>query len=91
MKQITEEKFKAIQVLAEDFSTINPGVYASDGETSLSIKPARMEKGIKITAAQAGIAPLKKIEITYDIEAFKNLGYDDMARILKDMERGVTT
>lgn len=91
MKQITEEKFRAIQVLAEDFSATSSGLRFDDEHIDLTINRSGKDSAVKLRMLGTGTIPIKRIEITYDIDAFKNLGYDDMIRILEDMERGVVT
>ena len=91
MKQITEEKFKAIQVLAEDFASTGSRVYYYRGKLNFEIFITATKKTVKFVMSNCNVLPIKTMTITYDIETFKKMPYEQARNVINEMGRSVTT
>ena len=90
MRQITEEKFKAIQVLIDDFSLTGSKVYYyTDDGLDFTIWVTNRTKTVKMEMTYYKATPVRRIAVTYKISDFRMVEYGNIVNVINEMERSV--
>ena len=87
---MNEQKFIALQILAEDFSTSGSGLFIPiTDKIDLDIHITKAKKVVEVKTINTNKVPVKRMNVTFPIDILKRMGYTEFSEIIDHMVRSV--
>lgn len=89
ISQMTEEKFEALKVLADDLATSGGALEFSTEILNLNVRITKNQRMIKMGMINLDVTPMKRMEISFDMPKFQGMDYEEFYNLLKQMTKNV--